>query len=1245
MWLWILSALFLLLVWGVWFVLQPSPGVPEPEIFPTWVALAITAVVVVLLVLLVVFRRVRARRAARALEKAIAQQAQQQVIAAKPEDRAEVQELQRQMLEGMRALKASRLGEGGDPLYSLPWYAIVGPPGAGKTTAIRHSGLSFPYLGADGGAVRGVGGTRNCDWWFTNEAILLDTAGRYTTDAGDRDEWLSFLRILREFRSKKPLNGVVVAVAVSELIDAGDDEVQRIGERVRDRIDEMQEELKMVLPVYVLFTKCDLVGGFAEFFGDLKRSERGQAWGATFRLSQDKSAPGVLFDGEFDQLVSELHRRTVKRMAGVRASRGDKEKVYQFPLEFAAIKRNLSEFMATAFKPAPPPANKKARVVDTPILRGFYFASGTQEGKPLDRVVGAMGRAFGLRATEKAAEAAPTESKSFFLRDVFERVVFPDKDVAGRTESELRRVRWQQIAVAAAASAFAAILLFPAIFSFAANRKLVADTKRICDEAGNIDWSSGPVLPKIAQLDALRAHINQLDDWREQGPPVAMRWGMYRGDDLFGPAAEQYVAALRSGFIEPVKQQLESRLKQSTGAKYLEEYETLKAYLLLGDDYTSQLITYEGWEAGRLMKEWAEMLRSQAEGLSENDLRNQIQDHVKYYVSLRKRSQVKGAELVKGEPLTTQLVDGTRDVLSRVGSSQRYYDQFVTVLIDEKIDEAGPSTDDNLRYPPVSLTQLFLDRPNVLTVLGSKRKQREGKAQEVRGPYTYAGHQAVITSLEDGYKTLEREKWVVPLTSEETQQAGKIRQALLRVRQDYDNAYIAEWTEFLRDVDVKIPQNNLEAIDEFRVLATQDWPYWRLLKAVRDNTQFDDVAAEQANLANKAVSEEGGVVDQLKERAKKKIDQKLRTPGASSLLDAVGVEKKLDPIQEKFKRVVGFAFTKAAKEDEPPPPSGLGGYVAQLEQLAAEMQVIEESPPGGDTQKATESFEGAVKESEKKVLAMDRFGQDVMRELLLDPLRQSYRALLKSAGGAASGLWEVEVWPKYRDLIQNRYPFNMASRRDASFEDVVAFYKPKEGIFWGFYEAHLKAYHNKVAHKYIPATHLAGVSPARRFTPFHPNLYNCLERSDEITDGIFGKTGEPSLELSVKLTTVSPIVSEIVFELDGKKRVYKNEKEFWQAFTWPGEAEPGAAIRIRGAGGLDEELRREGPWGLWRLLEAGRHTAAKDDDKVFRVEWQMSAPPVVVVMEIRPKRANHPFPLGFFRDTNCPASIGDTFGG
>ena len=79
----------------------------------------------------------------------------------------------------MQALKARRDGAG---LYDLPWYMIIGPPGAGKTTVLVNSGLNFPLAEKFGKeALRGVGGTRSCDWWFTDQAVLLDTAGRYTT--------------------------------------------------------------------------------------------------------------------------------------------------------------------------------------------------------------------------------------------------------------------------------------------------------------------------------------------------------------------------------------------------------------------------------------------------------------------------------------------------------------------------------------------------------------------------------------------------------------------------------------------------------------------------------------------------------------------------------------------------------------------------------------------------------------------------------------------------------------------------------------------------------------------------------------------------------------------------------------------------------------------------------------------------------------------------------------------------------
>lgn len=1240
MWLWILVIIILLLNWSAWFVLSPEPESLQPEYYPLWFAVAVTVVVLAIVVGLYIYRRIRAARAARALEKAIAQQAQEQVAKAKPEDTAEVRELHRKMMEGMKALKQSRLAEGksGDPLYSLPWYAMVGPPGSGKTTALRYSGLSFPYLDPDGGGVRGVGGTRNCDWWFCNQAILLDTAGRYTSEEADYDEWMAFLGMLRTYRPKKPLNGVIVTVSVSELIDASEDEIERTAERIRERIDEMQEQLKMVMPVYVMFSKCDLVAGFVEFFGDLKRSERGQAWGATLPLNLNKDDAAQVFENEFDLLVDQLHKRAIRRVGSERTNRRDKEKIYQFPLEFAAIKRNLADFLGAAFAPM---GDKAAGQASAPILRGFYFASGTQEGKPLDRVVGAMGRAFGLRAAEEE-EAKSTESKSFFLREMFENVVFPDQAIAGRTEGELRRMRFRRVLVAAAAMVVAIAMAGPAGCSFSKNRLLLADVELVSNQAGDIKWADGrPLSPKLDQLDELRERLQELDGYQRDGVPWLMGWRMYQGETVFPPLLQQYIALLRGAFIAPVKSRLEDELAVIDGSNYGEQYDTLRTYLLLNDvlhvnqqDPDNQPNT--AWETDRLTARWAKLLRQQGAGseIDEDDLRKRLNRHSSYYVDLLARAKV------KGEPLKKPLVEGARARLSRVGRNKQFYERFVVSLIKVKRDPLGADTVENRKYPPLELSKLFEDRAEVLTILSSRRYKRENKYQQVRGPFNKAGRAAVLAKLKNGAKILEREKWVVPIAKREKDVKFEIEKLLKQVRQDYDGQYIAEWTDFFRDIAVAIPVNNLEAIGEFRVLSTPEWPYMRLLKVLRDNTQFGESKTPQQKAKT-----DSGVLSQIKRRARSGLGRRLKTNLSGLGFGGAAGGEYVDPIPLAFKAMVEFGFPPSAKKDEPPPPGGLAAYVGELEKLAGQMTIIEEGPPSADTAKATDQFKGAVATAETKLLTLDRRGQNLMRDLLMNPLRQSYKAMVNSAGGAASGLWEVAVWPPYRDTIMNRYPFNDAATRDASFEDAVAFFQPKEGVLWGFYDAYLKSFHRRVGFTFVPSTQLGGVPrPARRYSPFSPNMYNCLERASIITDALFSQ-GDPGVKFKVNLTTVSPIVSEIVFELDGQKRSYRNEREFWRNFTWPGKGEPSAAIRVKGAGGLNEEIRRDGPWGLFRLLEAGRTSSKEGDDKTFVAEWQMAAPPVTVRMQIRPTRANHPLSPHFFRNMNCPAGIGDTFGG
>ncbi|MBK6520717.1 MAG: type VI secretion system membrane subunit TssM [Polyangiaceae bacterium] len=1265
--LWVLGILIILAVWTLWFLFPPDET-GAGELIPTWLAITISVVVIGLLIALWAIRRIRAARAARALEKAIAQQAQEQALAAKPEEREEIQALYRQIAEGINALKTSKLGggrKGEHALYALPWYAIVGPPGAGKTTALRHSGLQFPFLDPQsGGAVKGVGGTRNCDWWFTNEAILLDTAGRYTTEVDDRDEWIAFLEQLMKYRPEKPLNGVLVAVSVSDLLDATEDQIRVVASKVRARIDEMQSTLKMTLPVYVMFTKSDLVAGFVEFFGDLKKSERGQPWGTTFGLREGKTEPGRMFEREFDLLVEKLHERVTKRMNNER-SRPVKERVYQFPLEFAAIKRNLADFMQAAFAPSggtvvKEKGGKKSYTIPEPILRGFYFTSGTQEGKPLDRVVGAMGRAFGLKGSV-LEEPENKESRSYFLRDVFLRVVFPDQNLAAMSQSEIRRRLVQKLAFAAGATIIALLFTVPAVISYLNNQALVAKTNKISTETGKIKWDdASSSYDKVARLDELRGHLEQLKDWNDNGKPISYSWFMYRGEDLFEPTKNLYISSLEEGFIKPTRNELERRVKAVTGQDYLPDYNNLKTYLLLEDTARLKDPEYFDFQIARLTQIWGELLSRTSGGVGEEEMKRKIGPHVRFFISLQRDGNTPGLAL---DPKT---VAAARERLRASDQEQAYYDLFVRARNEEKIDPTKPDGDrTNLRFPPILLSDIFTDRSDVRTILSSKDElpTQKGKPAQVDGAFTAEAFKIIDKLLADeAAKLLEREAWVVPYDREEKLAQETIETRLKNVRKRYEDAYIAAWTHLFEDVDTKIPLTNGEAITEFKILSTPDWPYRRLVQTLADNTQFADDKVPAGLMAD------GGVLDQIEKRVRRRIEGQtnIRLEDLQANVDISSKER----IKRTFETVVKFGITPpyvppppapdgTRPPEKPPVDPELTKYVTHLEKLASEMQVIEEGPLNTETADATKLFTQAVKDTEAMILKLDPRGQNMMREMLLNPLRQGYKAFIKGAGGAASGLWEVMVWPHYRDKIKDRYPFNLAAKRDASFEDAKLFFKPKDGVLWGFYEKYLTNFHRKQEHDFIPVSFLQGGSGekqgtkpaakrARGSTPFNPLMYNCLKRADEITDALWGPGGgeDPQVKFQINLKTVSPIVSDIVFTLDGQKRVYRNEKEFWYEFAWPGEEKRGASIQLRGAGGLDELIVRDGPWGIFRLFEsADKITAVKDSDSEFTVSWTMSAPPVTVTMQVRPRRGNHPFPLSFFRNTNCPPSIGDSFGG
>ncbi|TKB96099.1 MAG: type VI secretion system membrane subunit TssM, partial [Mesorhizobium sp.] len=275
---------------------------------PVWLRATIIGTIVATAALVYAVRVWQVRKAQKALEI---------VIARNDGGNDDSPVLEARMSEAIAALKRSSGKR--NFLYDIPWYIVIGPPGAGKTTALVNSGLNFPLAGSgDAQPVAGVGGTRSCDWWFTEEAVLIDTAGRYTTqdsNAGsDSKSWLAFLSLLKKYRTRQPINGVILAISLADLISLDDQQLDAHVVEIRSRLREIHETLKIQFPVYLLFTKADLVAGFMDYFGSFEEPRRRKVWGATFQTTDRNKNMAGEAPAEFDALVKRLSEEMADRL-------------------------------------------------------------------------------------------------------------------------------------------------------------------------------------------------------------------------------------------------------------------------------------------------------------------------------------------------------------------------------------------------------------------------------------------------------------------------------------------------------------------------------------------------------------------------------------------------------------------------------------------------------------------------------------------------------------------------------------------------------------------------------------------------------------------------------------------------------------------------------------------------------------------------------------------------------------------
>ncbi len=1097
-------------------------------------------------------------------------------VAAAPPDPAaraaseEAEALRAKMTEALALLKKARGTKG--YLYEEPWYAIIGPPGAGKTTALLNADLRFPLAAEMGqGAVAGIGGTRLCDWWFTEDAVLIDTAGRYTTQDSDatvdRAGWEAFLDLLKRTRSRQPLNGIIVAIAIADIAGAPREERLAHARAIRRRIKELEERLGVRLPVYAFFTKADLVAGFTEFFDDLDRDRRAQVWGATFPLTAGTAGPAGGFAAEFAALVERLNERLFDRLQAERSPER-RALIAGFPAQVASLEGALSEFLGEAFG--------GSRLDPAPMLRGFYLTSGTQEGTPIDRLTGFLARSFGIDQ-RRAPSLRPERGRSYFLARLMKEVVFGEAMlVSERPGAARRRVFFRAGALAAIAIVLLAGIALLWHANAVARRQLVAmDTALSAYDrlasALPLDPVADGDLPRILPLlDKARSLPYGYDESKRPHSWLPL---LSQSARLAVGARAVYRDALDRVLLPRLIWRLEAEMRGNLDRPdFL--YEATRVYLMLGALGPLDRDLVRAW----MRLDWRRLYPGPAMAPARADLARHLDALFE--------------NPLPAIPLDGALVAAARATFSRVSLASRVYSRIRS--------SAAQSV------PPWRPSDALGPAGAPFFVRASGKPLSDG----IPGFYTVKGlYRVLLPALPDAAKDVASESWVLGKSAELNPRSPEVAHLEGGVIALYEGRYAKRWDAMLGDLDLVPWRTPQEGVQDLYVLASPQSPMRALLASIaRELTLTKPPASPPGKRAAKAAAE--SAAQQALPSAATRLQRLFVSPAPG----AAPPGKEIDARYRALRAYVG---------------SGSGAAIDQLSQamdaLRRQLAQLANATPGTPPASATggdpvlllrAQMAEAPQPVKRWIATMIAAATATRTGSTAEEVRRAFNA----AGGPAL---------LCQAAVAGRYPFSPGARNGIPLADFAKLFSPS-GLLNGFFNAQLSPYVDTSGPVWRGRA-VDGIPP-----PVSPSALAEFRRAAEIRDAFFGGGGNtPSVRFDLTPVSLDSGAKQVTLQLGGTTIRYAHGPSQPTEIVWPGPTGMGSARLVfdpppEGGTGV---IEASGAWALFRLIGEGS-LEEKGSPERYLLTFELGERRVS--FELRAGSVLNPFAPGLLRGFACP---------
>lgn len=695
----------------------------------------------------------------------------------------------------------------GSKIARRPMVILLGPERSTKTTLVEQSGLAAEHLAGELYRGETIAPTERANVWYGPDGtVFVEVGGPLLEEAS---AWRRLLKHARPQRlnavfgrGRQAPRAVVVCYPCDRLADAAETET-RVRE-LRERLLELSGELGTRVPVYVVFTKFDKIPYFQAFARNLQPGEVTQVFGTTLPLSE--AFGGVDYEQResrrvlttFDGLIGSLTSRRAD-LLGREGDEGTRQDLYEFAREFAKLRERVATFLLDLCRPS--------RLAVSPFLRGYYFTGvrpvELNEVAPAPAQPAAAGqpgptdasRIFdvGRQQAQMAAVGGRRRVPEWvFVRDLFARIFSGDRAAREVTGGGAQVNLLRRAGVIALVSAIG-IFIAGMTVSFVRNRALATDVRTAVEGVESLASFSGSEASSsdLARMDALRDVLDRIRGYREEGPPLSMRWGLYRGDRLFADARQGYFAVFDRALGDDTKERLQAYLAAlpetpPEGADPAESYNALRAYVQLTVEPDSAA---DGDLPGVLTRFWGSGSDSTHQALAERQFA--------FFAQELRLGDPTGLE----EPAEPGLIDRGRQYQSGFSDADHLYRSLL----------AGAGVDD-VRF----------SSPGAVTV-----------GSTVEGAFTAAGWQYVQDRLNS--LDLSGKPYVV---GDATLSSREARELAEQFREQYTADFIEAWTAFLASANVS--NFNLPgAAPVLDRLRAGDSPLLELFALVNRNTVVD----------------------------------------------------------------------------------------------------------------------------------------------------------------------------------------------------------------------------------------------------------------------------------------------------------------------------------------------------------------------------------------------------------------------